>query len=341
MADDRVAVWIEQDRRELFEQTAAQRGLTPVIVEKDYWVFWTLGLLFTAPLGKNVVFKGGTSLSKVHHLISRFSEDIDLCVERQAIALGADSDPYEAKSGGERTRRVAHVSHACHAWVNSTLRPQLLTDAESALGAGLVRIVVDEKDPGTLFLHYPRALTPATYGATDYVDPAIRLELGARGDPSPAAPGTVRALCAEAFPESVRDVDAPVMALAATRTFWEKVVLAHSEHHRPLEKPITPHLARHYYDLAMLRQRGTAVAALGDAVLLAEVVRNTSTFFRTGWGNYETATRGHLRITPAPERIAALKRDYTAMEPMFFDTPPKFETLLEELTKLETELNAV
>ncbi len=38
MADDRVAVWTEQDRRELFEQTAAQRGLTAVIVEKDYWV---------------------------------------------------------------------------------------------------------------------------------------------------------------------------------------------------------------------------------------------------------------------------------------------------------------
>ena len=93
--------------------------------------------------------------------------------------------------------------------------------------------------------------------------------------------------------------------------------------------------------LAMLRQRGTAVAALEDAGLLAEVVRNTSTFFRTGWGNYETVTRGHLRITPAPGRISALKADYTAMEPMFFDTPPKFETLLEELATLETELNAV
>ena len=65
MADDSVALWSEQDRRDLFEQTAVQRGLTAVIVEKDYWVCWTLGLLFNGPLGKNVVFKGGTSLSKV------------------------------------------------------------------------------------------------------------------------------------------------------------------------------------------------------------------------------------------------------------------------------------
>ena len=293
------------------------------------------------PLGKNVVFKGGTSLSKVHQLIGRFSEDIDLCVERQAIFLADNADPYEAKSNGERTRRVHRVLKACHTWVDGTLRPRLLADATAMLGAGVVRIVADANDPSTLVLYYPRALTLVTYGATGYVEPAIRLELGARGDPSPAAPGTVRALCAESFPDSVRDVDTPVMALAATRTFWEKVVLAHSEHHRPLAKPITPHLARHYYDLVMLRQRGTAVAALGDAVLLAEVVRNSSTFFRTSWGNYETATRGHLRITPAPERIAALKTDYTAMEPMFFDTPPKFEILLGELTKLETELNAV
>lgn len=204
-----------------------------------------------------------------------------------------------------------------------------------------MRIVADANDLSTLFLHYPRALTPGTYDTTGYVEPAIRLELGARGDPSPAAPGTVRALCAESFPDSVRDIDAPVVALAATRTFWEKVMLAHSEYHRPLAKPITAHLARHYYDLAMLRQRGTAVAALGDAGLLAEVVRNSSTFFAVNWGHYATAARGHLRITPALGRIAALRADYRAMEPMFFDTPPKFEILLEELTELEMELDAV
>ena len=54
------------------------RGMTPAIVEKDFWVCWTLGRLFAHPdLSRLLMFKGGTSLSKVFNLIERFSEDSD------------------------------------------------------------------------------------------------------------------------------------------------------------------------------------------------------------------------------------------------------------------------
>ena len=67
------------DRRELFHNTAAKTGLHDAIVEKDFWVCLTLDYLFhRSPWKKAVTFKGGTSLSKGYHLISRFSEDIDL-----------------------------------------------------------------------------------------------------------------------------------------------------------------------------------------------------------------------------------------------------------------------
>lgn len=62
----------------IIRETAARRGLLPVMVEKDFWVSWTLAALFAHPeFSEQLVFKGGTSLSKVFSAIERFSEDID------------------------------------------------------------------------------------------------------------------------------------------------------------------------------------------------------------------------------------------------------------------------
>ena len=79
------------DRALAFEQAALRRQCSPVMVEKDFWVSWLLRELFaesvSAPPGR-LVFKGGTSLSKVFGVIDRFSEDIDLCLPPALV--GAD-----------------------------------------------------------------------------------------------------------------------------------------------------------------------------------------------------------------------------------------------------------
>ena len=73
-------------------ETAARRGLLPVMVEKDFWVSWTLAVLFGHPeFGGQLVFKGGTSLSKVFGVIERFSEDIDLSVSPQFMGISEES----------------------------------------------------------------------------------------------------------------------------------------------------------------------------------------------------------------------------------------------------------
>ena len=66
------------DERQLyFEQAAAQLGMSPAIVEKDFWVCWALKNIFSSKkLRPHLVFKGGTSLSKVYGVIERFSEDV-------------------------------------------------------------------------------------------------------------------------------------------------------------------------------------------------------------------------------------------------------------------------
>ena len=79
---DKIVTWSIQDRAELFREAANRRGMSPAVIEKDFWVCWTLGKLFSSKFFKNVIMlKGGTSLSKVFGLIERFSEDIDLILD--------------------------------------------------------------------------------------------------------------------------------------------------------------------------------------------------------------------------------------------------------------------
>ena len=67
-----------EDRSLYFQQAATQCNVSAVLLEKDFWVSWLLGILFHSEFAPWLVFKGGTSLSKVFGAIDRFSEDIDL-----------------------------------------------------------------------------------------------------------------------------------------------------------------------------------------------------------------------------------------------------------------------
>jgi predicted nucleotidyltransferase component of viral defense system len=86
---DKVAALGDRERSQLFEETAARRSIHPAIIEKDFWVCWVLKKVFGCDeLANHVIFKGGTSLSKVHGLIDRFSEDIDLVLNWELLGYG-------------------------------------------------------------------------------------------------------------------------------------------------------------------------------------------------------------------------------------------------------------
>ena len=94
---DKVARLRAAERREFFRETAARRGMRSAVIEKDFWVCWVLMQLFAEPeLKDRMVFKGGTTLSKVFGLIDRFSEDIDLVLDWQLFGYGAGlEDSFE------------------------------------------------------------------------------------------------------------------------------------------------------------------------------------------------------------------------------------------------------
>ena len=109
MADPFLSLTLE-GRREVLE-SAFDRGLTraTALLEKDVWVVWTLQTLFAAPFADDLVFKGGTSLSKAYGVIQRFSEDVDLTYDIRKLADEQAGRPEmltdaEAKSLGRRIR---------------------------------------------------------------------------------------------------------------------------------------------------------------------------------------------------------------------------------------------
>ena len=104
---DTVLQLSQKQRVELFEQTTQLTGIQAVIVEKDFWVCWTLKELFGLPaIGEHLIFKGGTSLSKVFKVIERFSEDIDVSIDRTFLGFGGANEPEAGASNKEKQRRI-------------------------------------------------------------------------------------------------------------------------------------------------------------------------------------------------------------------------------------------
>src|SRR5262249_37312811 len=123
------------DRAAVLQETVARKGVgSPAIVEKDFWVCWTLGQIFTAESVPGPLFKGGTSLSKAYGIIARFSEDVDIVLDRHALGFEGESDPINIAGTNRRKRRLEELAAACSQTVRISVRETLETRFKSELG---------------------------------------------------------------------------------------------------------------------------------------------------------------------------------------------------------------
>ena len=338
------------ERRAFIEEAAAQRDLTTVVIEKDFWVCWTLRRLVSTPdLKGHVTFKGGTSLSKAYGIIQRFSEDIDLTIRRTAPLLDKVASPMEEGiSSNERQRRTKALKNAAQEYVATIARRALAGSIEAELGKEGWSLELDpeDKDDQTLLFNYPRTgayaagdYLPADYAADDeagYIKPRIKLEFGARGDPDPFENRVIQPYLAELFPEALPDAETSVETLSVERTFWEKATILHALYHGG---KMRDGLSRHFYDMLMLDRAGVTAEALAQPALLEQVVRNKSVMFADASASYGTAVLGTLRLAPSQQIQQTVAADYAAMADMFMVGPPPFAELLAGLADLETRIN--
>jgi hypothetical protein len=324
------------ERRLYIEQAALRRNVSPVVMEKDFWVCWLLGILFESEFAGSLVFKGGTSLSKVFGVIERFSEDIDLSLSPAFLKL-----PKAGTSRNQANKWMAKAEAACGAAVRNQIGPAMEAAAEGVLGKSKRAWFEFMTDLNTnspvLLFHYPSS-QPAGF---DYLKRSVKLEFGSLTDQQPVGRHPVRPWVADVLPNVFSDWRCEVVALEVERSFWEKATILHTEYHRPVDKQMPDRLSRHYADTAALAKHPTASRAIDQHDLRNRVVEWKSQFFGSSWANYNQAKPGTFRLVPPPERLAALHRDYQAMRDMYLSEPALFDDILATLTDLENRINHV
>jgi hypothetical protein len=326
------------ERQPYFEETAARLNSTTTAVEKDFWICWTLKHLFTLEAIPELRFKGGTSLSKVFGLIDRFSEDIDISINRAALGFFGERDlANPLLSGTKRKALDQDLRAAITDEVNSTLLPKLRERFQPILGKHGWKLSPskDENEEMTLLFHYPNA-----FDYTKYLRPQIKIEFG-RGDQQPSQKSSVTPFVAEMFPEIFREKSAAVIVLDSERTFWEKVTLLHAENHRPDPTKLKSRMARHWSDVAVMSTAERFKDARLSLDLLAQVIAFKEIYFAANWAHYDSAVPGTLRIVPNEPLQAVLRKDYQQMEEMFPTKPLTFDEILANLEALQQRLNAL
>src|SRR5579875_3921731 len=142
------------ERRLYIQQAAVRRNVSPVILEKDFWVCWLLGILFKSQFADSLVFKGGTSLSKVFGVIERFSEDLDLSLSPAFLQL-----PEAGTSRNQANKWMTRAEAACGAAVQNQIGPALEAAVAGVLGKSERPWFEFLTDPYThspvLLFHYP------------------------------------------------------------------------------------------------------------------------------------------------------------------------------------------
>jgi hypothetical protein len=331
----------EDERRDYCNEARALLGLPAGSIEKDFWVCWTLRELFSLPeVGPHLTFKGGTSLSKAWKLIERFSEDIDIVVEREVLGFGGDASPDQAPTKSQHKKRLEALKEACRDWVQGQLLGNLRERIKLTLGDSEKWSLItdpDSEDGQCLLFTYPAVILQSTAG---YLRPIVKIELGSRSDTEPCESASIQPYLADVFPQIFPSSSFSLRTVAARRTFWEKAMLLHEETYRPQDKPRRPRLSRHYYDLWCLISKGVADAAIADAALFGQVAHHRATYFRISWVDYATLRRGSLRLTPPENHLADWRRDYRAMgEEMFFGPVPDFDEILAVVVDFERRFN--
>ena len=332
----------EERRRLVCTEAGAQLNLFEVAVEKDFWVCWILRKLFELPeWGEHLTFKGGTSLSKCWNLIERFSEDIDIVIDRGALGFDRDNAPENAPSKKQTGKRLKALKVASQQCVSERIYPALIDVISSDMPETLEWTLEpdpDDPDEQTLLFFYPTAFPEQAA----YLRRAVKIELGARSDTDPAESIGVRPYISDAFPDLLSEPGTDVRAVMPRRTFWEKAMLLHEETFRPSDKKWPREaMARHYYDLYRLIQAGIGDQAVKDLDLFHRIAAHRQVFFRYSWVDYSTFNFNALRLVPAEAVRPAWQADYEAMQQeMFYGDVPTFDEILAVVGDFQARLNA-
>jgi len=323
----------DDTRKNIFEQTAINKNLPAQAIEKDWWVTHTLRLIFEMECAPALVFKGGTSLSKGWGLIERFSEDIDLALDKEYLGF-TNNNP--SKKEVNQLRRLSYN------FITTKFTPELQEKYNNAALAEVTvkyqEVVNHDQDPLIVEIYYPKLTEPETY-----LKPGLLVEVGSRSLKEPYTVWKFSTLVAENFAtQPFADKPIAVPVVNPERTFLEKIFLLHEEFQRTPDAKRVDRLSRHLYDIERLMDTEFAERALADRELYQTIVSHRSIFTKFGGINYSNHSPKTLKFIPPDRQLPIWEADYRQMqESMIYGNTLPFKQLIYRLTTLQDRINSI
>lgn len=325
---------LSKERRvEILNQATELTGLPAIAIEKDWWVTLCLNASFSFPYSNQLVFKGGTSLSKGWDLIERFSEDIDLAINRKFFGFEGDIS---------RTQIRKLRKQSCEFISTEFLKglTKRLTDwgaiAECELFAQPVKDA--DKDPQVIEIHYNSVVD-----TSEYLPQRVLIEISSRSLMEPTEKRNINSILSVNFPKLDFAADAySVPTVLPQRTFLEKIFLLHEEFSKEPEKIRINRLSRHLYDLVRLLDTEHGIAALQDTELYNNIIAHRAKFNPLRGLDYANHTPDKIKIIPPESVIKEYENDYSEMTKfMIYGEVLTFDRLIKKVSELQTRINEI
>lgn len=321
-----------ETRLNVFTETARDRGLLPFAIEKDWWVVHTIALIYTMDCAGSLVFKGGTSLSKGWNLIQRFSEDIDLALDREYLGFVGNLENADVR----RLRRVSYK------YITDKFTPELQKKFDEY---GFKDVIVKfrevpnhDQDPIIIEIYYPKLTEKDAY-----LKPGILVEVGSRSLIEPCTDRTFATIVAEKYKEQpFSDKPITIPTVNPERTFLEKIFLLHEELQRPDVKKRVDGLSRHLYDIEILSHTDFADKALKGPELYKTIVDHRRIFNRISGVDFDNHTPNKIAFVPPDNVLPDWDTDYKRMsESMIYGEVAEFNVLIERLKIIQSRINLI
>lgn len=330
-----IKIWNDlskKEKQQIFAETAAKMegSLQPAAIEKDWWVTRTLELVFASEISPYTVFKGGTSLSKAWSLIDRFSEDIDLALDRKFLQFGEEMTPSQVKK--LRKTSFKYISGIYFPLLQKAFVDAGLWDVSLKLND----IKSNDEDPVKIEVYY----LPVTERLS-YLQPKVLIEIGSR---SLKEPFTERKFCSfvgEHFKgRNFADATITIPTVNPERTFLEKIFLLHEEFQQPEEKIKVERRSRHLYDIGKMMDTQYSEKALTDKNLYQHIVEHRRTITPLRGIDYANHSTNKISFIPPASMIGKWEKDYKQMqESMIYKQSLPFHELIAKLQSLQNRIN--
>jgi predicted nucleotidyltransferase component of viral defense system len=324
-----------EERLLVLRQANTISGVNIKALEKDLWVTVVLKAIFQTPVAKHLLFKGGTSLSKSWGLVERFSEDIDLSIDRAFYGFGEDLTHSEIK----KLKRVSSAFISIE--FRATLEVELIN---LGVPKGMVTVIakpIPEQKKDTVDPQEILVVFPALFDQVEYLPDNVKVEVSARSLREPFSIREIVSMVDEYIPgQAFTGMPFPVRVIDPEITMLEKIFLLHEEFTKTPDDVRFLRMSRHLYDLSQLMKSEHAQKAIHDQELYDKLIAHRVQFIRQRGIDYTKHARETIDFRLPEWIIAKYENDYQQMrEQMIYGNPPSFNELMVSMEKLYSDIS--